>query len=163
VVLARSGEASEVTFTASYDGATRFECVADGQKIRLEDLDDVTARPLRFAAIAALARRPLHPGTARAALDLARGLGHLAASEAREMGGDFTRMTLALLQSPIGGEAAWELAGELLERADLAEQAQLVEDLVWDHMAQLRESKRTLPRALKAIAERLRLASEADA
>jgi alpha-amylase/alpha-mannosidase (GH57 family) len=163
VIHARSGQQSEVAFTASYDGATRFECVADGQKILLEDLDDVGGRPLRFAAIAALAARPFQIGSARAALELARDLGHLATAEARELGRCFTTMTLALLQSPINGEPAWELAGELLERADLAEQAQLVEDLVWDHMAHLRDSKRPLPKALRTIAERLRLAPEAEA
>jgi alpha-amylase/alpha-mannosidase (GH57 family) len=160
----RSAAESDVTFTASYDGATRFECVADGQRIHLDDLDDVSGRPLRFAAIAALAARPAAAATARAALDLARALGHLATAEAHELGGHFTTMALNLLQSnAMNGEPAWELAGELLERADLAEQAQLVEDLVWDHMAQLRDSKRPWPKALRAIADRLRLAPEAEA
>jgi len=80
----------------------------------------------------------------------------------------FADMLIGLLRSPpalLASEAVWELAGELLERADLGrhgDEARLAENLVWDIMSSYRETRRTPPRGLRALAERLRLAPDGE-
>src|SRR5206468_3200358 len=80
---------------------------------------------MAFEALAATARfadRPVTPAHCRAALDLARALGSLSPAEAMAISARFSDMLLDLLRSPpsaLATEAVWELAGELLERADL--------------------------------------------
>jgi hypothetical protein len=165
VVHARSGTETVVGFTASYDGGTHFECLADGQRITLEDLDEATGRPLRLAALDRFAERPATPASCRAALELAVALGPLSPMEADALGAGFADMLLELLRSPPVGDAAWEVAAELLERADLGrhgDEAQLAEDLVWDLMSGYLDSNTPPPRGLRALADRLRLAPDGD-
>jgi alpha-amylase/alpha-mannosidase (GH57 family) len=169
VIQARSGVASAVRFTASYDGEAGFECIADGERITLADLDEATGRPMRLAVIARLAEQEPTLPHCRAALDMARVLGPLSGRESEALGARFADMLLGLLRSPASvpaDETVWEVAAELLERADLGkhgDEALLAEDLVWDIMGSYLESKRTPPRGLRALAERLRLAPEAAA
>jgi alpha-amylase/alpha-mannosidase (GH57 family) len=168
VVHTRSGAETVVAFTATYDGGSRFECLADGQRITLEDLDDATGRPLRLSAIGRYADHPATPSHCRAALDLARVLGPLSPVEAEDLGVRFADMLIGLLRSSpavLASEAVWELAGELLERADLGrhgDEARLAENLVWDIMSSYRETRRTPPRGLRALADRLRLAPDGE-
>jgi hypothetical protein len=168
VAHGRSGIESTVRFSATYDGGAKFECVAGGQRITLEDLDEATGRPLRLAALARLADQPATLAHCRAALDLARALGPLSALEGEALAQRFADMLLEILRSPpavLAGETVWEVATELLERADLGrhgDEAQLAEDLVWDIMSGYRDSRRTPPRGLRALAERLRLAPDGE-
>jgi alpha-amylase/alpha-mannosidase (GH57 family) len=169
VLQARSGVETKVTFTATYDGEASFECLADGERITLADLDEATGRPMRLAAIARLAEQEPTLAHCRAALTLARVLGPLSAREAEALGARFADMLLGLLRSPASvpaDETVWEVAAELLERADLGkhgDEALLVEDLVWDIMGSYLEDERTPPRGLQALAERLRLAPQTPA
>jgi hypothetical protein len=167
VVHGRSGAETTVDFTASYDGGSRFDFQAGDQRITLDDLDEGTGHPLRLEAIARFADRPVTVAHCRAALDLARALGPLSPTEAQALGARFADMLLGLLRSPPATptEAVWELAGELLERADLGhhgDEAQLAEDLVWDIMGNYRDTKRTPPRGLRDLADRLRLAPDGE-
>jgi alpha-amylase/alpha-mannosidase (GH57 family) len=168
VVHTRIGTPTVVHFSASYDGGIRFACVADGQRITLDDLDEASAHPLRLATIARLADRAATIALCRAALDLAGGLGPLSARETEALSGRFADLLLGLLRSPAavqGHESLWEMAAALMDRADLAghdDEARLAEDLVWDLISQHREAKRTPPRGLRALADRLRLAPELE-
>jgi hypothetical protein len=81
------------------------------------------------------------------------------------VGALFADKLIALLRSPaaLTPDHVWELAVELLERADLGhhgDEAQLAEDLVWDIMVSYQDGKRTPPPGLRALADRLRLAPE---
>jgi hypothetical protein len=161
----RSGEERQLEFTASYDGATRFECSVDGQRFQLDDLDDGAARPLRLAALARLAARPPTVATCRSALALGAAIGPPIGSEKETLQDLFGRLLLGLLQAhaPQLGDEVLEVAGLLVEQSDLAshsELAQLAEDLVWDTLVHHREHRKNPPALLQALAARLKIALE---
>jgi alpha-amylase/alpha-mannosidase (GH57 family) len=162
----RSGEETEVEFTASYDGTMGFECQIEGLRLQLEDLDDSTARPLRLAALARLAaRRPVTVDTCRTALTLGAALGPPVLQEKERLQDLFGRLLLGLLeaQSPLLDTEALEVASALVERSDLATHgalAHLAEDLVWDALAHHREHRKTPPAPLQALAVQLKIAPE---
>jgi alpha-amylase/alpha-mannosidase (GH57 family) len=161
----RSGEERQLEFTATYDGATRFECVTDGQRIQLDDLDDGAARPLRLAALARLAVRLPTVATCRTALAVAAALGPPIGPEKETLQDLFGRMLLGLLQAhaPQLGDEVLEVAGPLVEQSDLGthpELAHLAEDLVWDTLVHHREHRKTPPALLQALASRLKIALE---
>ncbi|HXU80191.1 MAG TPA: DUF3536 domain-containing protein [Polyangia bacterium] len=161
----RSGEERILEFAASYDGATRFECTVDGQRLQLDDLDDGSARPLRLAALTRLAERPPTVATCRAALALATALGPPVGTEKETLQGLFGAMLLGLLQAhapQLEGDVL-EVAGPLVERSELgshAELAHLAEDLVWDTLVHFREQRKHPPAPLVALATRLKIAPE---
>jgi alpha-amylase/alpha-mannosidase (GH57 family) len=161
----RSGDETAVEFAASYDGATRFECAVDGQRLGLDDLDDSVARPLRLAALCRLTAQPATVARCRSALGLAEALGPPIGPETELLQDLFGRMLVGLLQQhapKLEGEVL-EVASPLIERSALdthAELAHLAEDLVWDTLAHHREHKKALPPPLQALAARLRIAPE---
>jgi hypothetical protein len=161
----RSGEETQLEFTASYDGATRFECTADGQRILLDDLDDVAARPLRLAALARLAAHPATVASCRSALAVAGDLGPPIGPEKDTLQDLFGRMLLGLLQAhaPHLDAEVLEVAGALVEQSDLGTHpvlAHLAEDLVWDTLVYHREHRKIPPALLQALAARLKIALE---
>jgi hypothetical protein len=159
----RSGETTRVAFTAAAEGPGRFVCVADGERIELEDLDLATARPLRMAAIERLAATPTLAGS-REALTLASKLGPLAPAEAERLQALMARLLLGLLEAhtPNLAEPVLAAVAELVEAANLParseQSAHLAEDLIWDTMATFQERHEALPPTLQRLAERLRLA-----
>jgi hypothetical protein len=147
----------------SYDGASDFECEVDGERLRLSDLDDGTARPLRFAALARLAAAEPTVATCQAALAVAAQLGHLTPAETTTLQALFTRLLLRLLQAnaPQLDAGVVEAAERLIERSGLTsdtEQMHLAEDLVWDTLVHHRAHGKTPSAGLRALAERLRIA-----
>ena len=158
----RSGEERTLEFTASYDGATRFECAVDGQRLQLDDLDDGAARPLRLSALTRLADRPATVASCRSALALGTALGPPVEAEQPMLQALFGRMLVGLLQAhapQLEGEVA-EVAGLLCERSDLGtELAHLAEDLVWDTLVYHRERRKPLPAPLQLLAARLKIAT----
>jgi hypothetical protein len=161
----RSGEERQLEFSATYDGATRFECTVDGQRLQLDDLDDATARPLRLAALGRLAESAPTVANCRAALAVAGALGAPVGPEAGTLQDLFGRMLLGLLQAhapQLEGEVL-EVATSLLEHTDLGthpELAHLAEDLVWDTLVHHREQRKQPPPLLVALATRLKIAPE---
>jgi alpha-amylase/alpha-mannosidase (GH57 family) len=165
VVHRRSGEEATLGFSASYDGASQFDCQVEGQRLGLDDLDVSTARPLRFAAIARLAARPATVPSAQAALALAAPLEHLTPAETTTLQGLLARLLLGLLQAhaPALPTEVTGVASALMERAPLTadtEQLHLAEDLVWDALAHFREQGKQAPAALLALAAQLRIAPD---
>jgi len=159
----RSGEETQQEFTASYDGATKFECVAGGQRLQLEDLDDSVARPLRFAALHRVAARPPSLATCRTALALAEALGPPVDAEKETLQALFGRLLLGLLQAhaPQLDLEVLEVAAALVERSELGvhpDVAHLAEDLVWDTLVDFREHRKAVPAPLQALAARLKIA-----
>jgi alpha-amylase/alpha-mannosidase (GH57 family) len=160
----RSGEETTVEWSASYDGATHLEAVVDGRRVRLEDLDETIARPLRIAAIIRLGAAPPTLDTCRAALALAAPLGKLAPAETAAVQDLFARLLIGLLDGyePARVDlAVLSAAAELVERTDLGARnahEHLAEDLIWDAMAYFRDRKKSPPRALRLLAERMRIA-----
>jgi alpha-amylase/alpha-mannosidase (GH57 family) len=159
----RSGEETDVTFTASYDGASQYHCTVDGRRLGLDDLDESTARPLRLSAIARLAARPPTVASCRAALALVAPLGGLVPEEQKTIETLFARLLLGLLQAhaPALSPEVVEVSGALVERSALGartELAHLAEDLVWDTLAFFREHKKPVPAPLQGLASRLRIA-----
>jgi len=161
----RSGEETPLAFTASYDGATGFECQAAGQRIQLEDLDDSAARPLRFAALHRVAAGPPTVATCRTALTLAAALGPPVDAEKETLQEIFGRLLLGLLKAhaPQLDSEVLELATALVDRSELGvhqDVAHLAEDLVWDTLVHFRELRKAAPAPLQALAARLKIAPE---
>lgn len=166
VVHRRSGERTKIAFSASYDGGTRFSCQMGEQQIRLEDLDDSVARPLRLAALERLAARAPTATTVRAALALAEALGAKTPEDTAHLRRMFCRMLLGLLEAHapahVSPEVA-EAAEALVEWADVAmrtDESHRAEDLIWETLSHHRQDRRAVPKDLRSLARRLRFSTE---
>ncbi len=161
----RSGDETRLTYAARYDGAARFEAVVAGQRFGLDDLDEAAARPLRLAALERLAARPPSVATCRLALDLAGPLGAAGSAGAEPLRASLFRLLLGLLEARAPArfdKASLAIAQELADRIDLqagANQAHLAEELVWETLAYTQARRASAPKALRALAKRLGLAT----
>jgi alpha-amylase/alpha-mannosidase (GH57 family) len=161
----RSGEETQLEFSASYDGSMKFECLAGGQRLQLDDLDDSAARPLRFAALHRVAAHPPSLATCRTALTLAAALGPPVDAEKETLQELFGRLLLGLLQAhaPQLDNDVLEVAAALVDRSELGvhpDVAHLAEDLIWDTLVHLREHRKQPTPLLLALAVRLKIAPE---
>jgi hypothetical protein len=163
VTCRRTGEAVTLPFTASHDGKADFLCHVDGQRLGLEHLDQETARALRFGAIVRMAANAHAKAGCRALLAVVDQLGACSAGEQAALSALLARALGDYLEhEATAGKASrdWHLAHKLAERAGAVQDTddwRRVQEIVWEHLERLRRQRAPLPRALRTLAERLRL------
>lgn len=163
----RSGESVRVTFAASYDGVARLECRVGTTRVRLQDLDAASANEIRLAAIQRMAEKPPTIVSCRLALALASEMARTDGPEAALLETTFLRMLIGLLEAHVGPKLdgrVLPLVDELLDQAGLparSSDGHRAEELVWEALVFFRKSKKTPPKILRTIADKLRLAPDA--
>lgn len=156
----RTGGEARLIFTARHDRRDHFECRVGKERITLDDLDRVSAQPLRLAALAGLMHEKPALATCRTALAIVEALGPTGTAESTRVREIFTHLLLRFLEAradDAGDVETWALAAELMEHAGLpakTPEGNAVENLVWEALSSFHGRKRP-PRALRTLAERL--------
>jgi alpha-amylase/alpha-mannosidase (GH57 family) len=163
VTYRATGERTRLTFAAAHDGKAAFTCQVDGQRLGLDDLDEEAAQALRFGALVRMAASAREASGCRALLAVADKLGACTASEQAAVSALLARALAAYLERglPAGKVGRdWRLAGRLAETAGAVQASddwRRVQEVVWEHLERFRTRRAPLPRALRALAERLQL------
>ena len=157
----RTGETAVLAFSATHDGKAAFDCRVRNQHLGLDDLDDEAAQALRFGALVRMASDATTADGCRALLVVAEKLGTCSANEHTALAGLFTRaLAVFLEQRRDYAQADWQLALDLAERAGPVQSTddwRRVEEIVWEHLESPRASRKTPPKSLRVLAERLDL------
>lgn len=175
----RTGLETRLTFSAFHDGKAGFACKVGGQRLGIDDLDDVAAQTLRFGALVRMAGDATDAKGCRALLAVADKLGACTASEQTALVGLLARALARYLEAGLPGASSttsgrkktaklrnsldWQLALALADRAGGPQATQSTDDwrrvqeIVWEHLEYLRRQKSATPKALRALAERLQL------
>ena len=162
VTTRRTGETTELAFTATHDGKAGFECRIGGKRLQLDDLDDEAAQALRFGALVRMAAGAEEAAGCRALLAVASKLGACTAGEQAALSGLLARALARYLERGLGrsGQLDWPLALRLADHAGVAQATddwRRVQELVWEHLEALRRRRELPQRALRTLAERLQL------
>lgn len=167
VTARRTGETTRLAFTASHDGLAGFDCAIDGVHVRLDDLGEEAAQPLRLGALVRMAA-PAH-GTpdVHALLVVADQLGACTPAEHAAVAGLLARALAAYLEGCLAARRApdWKTAERLAERAGAMQNTddwRRVQETVWEHLEALRDRGAQPPKHLRALAERLSLVPSAE-
>jgi alpha-amylase/alpha-mannosidase (GH57 family) len=167
----RNGVQTILEFSASHDGKAGFQCQVGKQRMSLDDLDEEAAQALRLGAIVRMATDCEEAAGCKSLIQVADQLATCTSSEKVALAGLLARALATFLEARFGGKNAvprtdWQVAMELAERAGAMQPTddwRRVQEVVWEHMALLRKKGKALPKALRALAERLQLLkSEGD-
>jgi alpha-amylase/alpha-mannosidase (GH57 family) len=165
VIDRRNGLQTTLDFSASHDGKAGFECAVGKQRLDLDDLDEEATQAIRLGAIVRMAADCDEPAGCKALLQVADQLATCTTSEQSALTSLLARALATFLEARFGGKKAlpqtdWQVAMELAERAGAMQSTddwRRVQEVVWEHMALLRKQGKALPKALRALAERLQL------
>lgn len=161
VIHRRTGEETQFTFSATHDRFAGFECKVGTTRLTLSDLDNDAAQALRLGALVRLAENATTVAGCQSLLDMAKTLGPLSADETVALGRMFAATLVRFMEKlPLDGgdRSVWETIGLLADRAGLPAQtddSRFAQEMVWEHLAAFRASRRQPPKALRVLAERL--------
>jgi hypothetical protein len=161
VIHRRTGENTELAFTARHDGKAGFECQIGDERLVLADLDPDAASALRLSALSFLAEQATTTAGCQSFLDMAELLGPLSDDEAASLARFFAIALINFLENSHPGStdaAAWEVALLLIKRAALPPDGQLAhraQEALWEHLFFCRASRRRPAKALRSVAEQL--------
>lgn len=159
----RTGESATLAFAAAHDGKAGFRCRADGRRLGLDDLDEEASQALRFGALVRMAASAREAAGCRALLAVADQLGACTTGEQAAVSALLARALADYLdQDSSAGrrDRDWRLAQKLAGRAGAmhaTDDWRRVQEIVWEHMERLRRLRAPLPKALRTLAEHLRL------
>jgi hypothetical protein len=163
VTCRRTGETTTLSFAAAHDGKADFRCRVDGRQLGLDDLDEEASQALRFGALVRMAASAREVSGCRALLAVADKLGACTAGEQAALSALLARALADYLEHDFTagrGGRDWRLAHKLAERAGAVQATddwRRVQEIVWEHMERLRLRRAPLTKALRTLAERLRL------
>jgi hypothetical protein len=174
VTSKRTGEVTTLAFAATYDGKAGFACQIGKERLDLDDLDEEAAQALRFGALVRMAGSAREVEGCRSLLALAGRLGVCTASERTALAGLFTSALATYLEHSFrkakggkrgggAGKTDWPLALKLADRAgpmQATDDWRRVQEIVWEHMEELRRQEKARPTALHTLAARLELAEK---
>ncbi len=158
----RTGERTTLAFTASHDGKAGFECRVGSWRLGLDDLDEEAAQALRLGAMVRMAAGAREASGCRALLAVADKLGTCTAGEHSALAGLLTRALASYLEHCFHTRkpANWQLAQRFADRAGAMQASddwRRVQEIAWEHLELLRRQRKPMPKALRALAERLQL------
>ena len=158
----RTGEQTTLAFTASHDGKAGFACRVGSWRMGLDDLDEEAAQALRLGALVRMASGAREASGCRALLAVADRLGTCTAGENSALAGLLTRALASYLEHCFHTRkpANWQLAQRFADRAGAVQASddwRRVQEMAWEHLELLRRRREPMPKALRALAERLQL------
>jgi alpha-amylase/alpha-mannosidase (GH57 family) len=168
----RNGLRTTLDFSASHDGKADFQCQIGKDRLSIDDLDDEAAQALRLGAMVRMAADCHEASGCKALLEVADGLATCTSGEQVALAGLLARALATFLEARFDGKKArmpqtdWLLALELADRAGTMQPTddwRRVQEIVWEHLALLREQGKPIPKALQALAERLEMLKAPDA
>jgi alpha-amylase/alpha-mannosidase (GH57 family) len=160
----RNGTSTILDFSASHDGRATFQFRAGNTRLGLDDLDDEAAQALRLGALVRMAPDCAGASGCKALLAVADRLTTCTASERAALAGLLARALATFLEARLAKNAVpqsdWRLALALANRAgsmQATDDWRRVQEIVWEHLASLRRRGKSVPKTLRALAERLDL------
>jgi alpha-amylase/alpha-mannosidase (GH57 family) len=167
----RTGRSTTLTFSATHDGKSGFECRFGGKRLGLDDLDEEAAQALRFGALVRMAADADDAAGCRAFLSVADKLSTCTVNEQAAFVGLLTRVLATYLErgfrDKCGGKAGksskgidWQLALKLADRAGIVQASddwRRVQEIVWEYLETKRHQRELPPEALRELARRLEL------
>jgi hypothetical protein len=159
----RNGTSKTLDFSASHDGKAGFGCRIGKTRLGLDDLDDEAAQALRLGALVRMATDCAQASGCKALLAVADKLATCTTNEQAALAGLLTRALATFLEARSGAtipRSDWQLALALADRAGTMQATDdwhRVQEIVWEHLALLRQQGKSVPKPLHVLAERLEL------